>query len=202
MTLLRACLAALIGLMLGANVQAQNAGSGTVLDTLFIKLQSATDPSAIKSLEAAIWEQWVMVPDMSQRALMMRGIAEMQQQELKASIETFTRLIDMAPDLSEAWNKRATAHWLMGNFPASLADICETVKREPRHFGAYSGLGMIRAEMGENGRAVAAFELARKWNPHIPGIEGEIERLKALGGAEGGDADPLGCGQRIAGRDS
>jgi len=195
MTLLRACLAALLGLMLGANVQAQNAGSGTVLDTLFIKLQSATDPSAIRSLEAAIWEQWVMVPDMSQRALMMRGIAEMQQQELKASIETFTRLIDLAPDLSEAWNKRATAHWLMGNFPASLADICETVKREPRHFGAYSGLGMIRAEMGETGRAVAAFELARRWNPHIPGIEGEIERLKALGGDKGEGADPLGCGR-------
>jgi tetratricopeptide (TPR) repeat protein len=195
MNAVRACLAALLGLMLAANALAQNAGSGTVLDTLFIKLQSATDPSAIKSLEAAIWEQWVMVPDMSQRAQMMRGIAEMQQQELKASIETFTRLIDLAPDLSEAWNKRATAHWLMGNFPASLADICETVKREPRHFGAYSGLGMIRAEMGENGRAVAAFELARRWNPHIPGIEGEIERLKALGGTEGGDGDPLGCGR-------
>ncbi len=195
MNAVRACLAALLGLMLAANALAQNAGSGTVLDTLFIKLQSATDPSAIKSLEAAIWEQWVMVPDMSQRALMMRGIAEMQQQELKASIETFTRLIDLAPDLSEAWNKRATAHWLMGNFPASLADICETVKREPRHFGAYSGLGMIRAEMGENGRAVAAFELARKWNPRIPGIEGEIERLKALGGDKGEGADPLGCGR-------
>lgn len=195
MTLLRACLVVLLGLMLGANVQAQSAGSGTMLDTLFIKLQSATDPSAIKSLEAAIWEQWVMVPDMSQRALMVRGIAEMQQQELKASIETFTRLIDIAPDLSEAWNKRATAHWLMGNFPASLADICETVKREPRHFGAYSGLGMIRAEMGENARAVAAFEMARRWNPHIAGIDGEIERLKALGGDEGSDADPLGCGR-------
>ncbi|TAJ90624.1 MAG: tetratricopeptide repeat protein [Reyranella sp.] len=195
MNALRACLVALIGLMLGANVQAQDAGSGTMLDTLFIKLQSATDPSAIKSLEAAIWEQWVMVPDMSHRALMMRGIAEMQQQELKASIETFTRLIDLAPGLSEAWNKRATAHWLMGNFPASLADICETVKREPRHFGAYSGLGMIRAEMGENARAVAAFELARKWNPHIAGIDSEIERLKALGGDNGADEDPLGCGR-------
>ncbi len=166
-----------------------------MLDTLFIKLKSATDPSAIKSLEAAIWEQWVMVPDMGQRALMMRGIAEMHQQELKASIETFTRLIDIAPNLSEAWNKRATAHWLMGSFPASLADICETVKREPRHFGAYSGLGMIRAELGEYARAVAAFELARKWNPHIAGIGGEIERLKALSRDNGADADPLGCGR-------
>lgn len=195
MTLLRSCLAALVGLMLGANVMAQSAGSGTVLDTLFSKLRSATDPTAIQSLEAAIWERWVMVPDMGQRATMMRGIAEMQQQELKAAIETFTRLIDVAPDLSEAWNKRATVHWLMGNFTASLADICETVKREPRHFGAYSGLGMIRAEMGENDRAIAAFELARKWNPHIVGIDGEIERLKALGGDAGAGTDPLGCGR-------
>lgn len=199
MTVLRSCLAALLGLMLGANVMAQNAWSGTVLDTLFAKLQTATDPIAIQTLEAAIWEQWTMVPDPKQREMMLRGMAEMQQQQFTASVETYTGLIEVAPELSEAWNKRATVHWLMGNFPASLSDICETVKREPRHFGAYSGLGMIRAEMGENARAVAAFELARKWNPHIVGIDSEIERLKAMGGDV--PADPLGCGQRIAGRD-
>ena len=198
MTVVRTCLAALLGLMLGANVMAQNAGSGTVLDTLFDKLATATDPAAIQALEAAIWEQWTMVPDPKQREMMLRGIAEMQHRELKTSVETFTALIAAAPDLSEAWNKRATAQWLLGNFPASLSDICETIKREPRHFGAYSGLGMIRAEMGENARAVAAFELARKYNPHIVGIAEEIERLKALGGDV--PADPLGCGQRIAGR--
>ena len=193
MALLRTCLAALLGLMLGANVLAQNGGSSTMLDTLFSKLQTATDPVAIQSLEAAIWEQWIVVPDGPQRELMMRGIAEMQQRQLKQSVETFSKLIEIAPDLSEAWNKRATAHWLLGNFPASLSDICETVKREPRHFGAYSGLGMIRAEMGEYPRAVAAFELARKYNPHIIGIQGEIDRLKAMGGDT--SADPLGCGR-------
>jgi len=198
MTLLRACLAALLGVMLGVNALAQNGGSSTMLDTLFAKLQTATDPTAIQSLEAAIWEQWTMVPDAGQRELMLRGIAEMQQRQLKASVETFTRLIEIAPDLSEAWNKRATAYWLLGNFPASLSDICETVKREPRHFGAYSGLGMIRAEMGEYPRAVAAFELARKYNPHIIGIDEEIDRLKAMGGD--GPSDPLDCGQRTAGR--
>ena len=139
-----------------------------------------------------------MVPDGEPRALMMRGIAEMQQRQLKESVDTFSKLIEIAPDLSEAWNKRATAYWLLGNFPASLNDICETVKREPRHFGAYSGLGMIRAEMGEYPRAVAAFELARKHNPHIIGIDDEIDRLKAMGGDK--PADPLGCSQRTAGR--
>jgi tetratricopeptide (TPR) repeat protein len=198
MTFLRTCLAALLGLMLGANVLAQNGGSNTMLDTLFAKLQTATDPVAIQSLEAAIWEQWIVVPDGPQRELMMRGIAEMQQRQLKQSVETFSKLIEIAPDLSEAWNKRATAHWLLGNFPASLNDICETVKLEPRHFGAYSGLGMIRAEMGEYPRAVAAFELAKKYNPHIVGIDDEIARLKAMGGDA--PSDPLGCSQRTAGR--
>lgn len=198
MTFLRTCLAALLGVMLGTNALAQNGGSSPMLDTLFDKLQTATDPAAIQSLESAIWEQWIMVPDAGQRELMLRGIVEMQQRELRQSVVTFTRLIEIAPDLSEAWNKRATAHWLLGNFPASLSDICETVKREPRHFGAYSGLGMIRAEMGEYPRAVAAFELARKYNPHIGGIDDEIERLKAMGGDT--PADPLGCTQRTAGR--
>jgi Flp pilus assembly protein TadD len=198
MALLRTCLAALLGVMLGANILAQNGGSSTMLDTLFSKLQTATDPVAIQSLEAAIWEQWIVVPDGPQRELMMRGIAEMQQRQLKQSVETFSKLIEIAPDLSEAWNKRATAHWLLGDFPASLNDICETVKLEPRHFGAYSGLGMIRAEMGEYPRAVAAFELAKKHNPHIVGIDNEIARLKAMGGDV--PADPLGCTQRTAGR--
>jgi tetratricopeptide (TPR) repeat protein len=198
MILLRACLVAVAGLILSASVHAQNNGSSTMLDTLFAKLQTATDPSAIQSLEAAIWEQWTMVPGDAERQLMMRGIAEMEQQELRSALVTFTRLIDQAPQLSEAWNKRATVQWLLGNFTASIADICETIKREPRHFGAYSGLGMIRAQMNEPGRAVAAFQLAKKYNPHIVGLDDEIARLKAMGG-EPSD-DPLGCGQRTAGR--
>ena len=188
----------LLGVMLGANASAQNGGSNNMLDTLFAKLQTATDPMAIQSLEAAIWEQWTMVPETEQRLLMMRGMSEMQQHELKTSVETFSRLIEIAPELSEAWNKRATAYWLLGDFTASLSDICETIKREPRHFGAYSGLGMIRAQMNEPARAAAAFQLAKKYNPHIIGLDAEIARLKALGG----DApdDPLGCGQHTASR--
>jgi tetratricopeptide (TPR) repeat protein len=189
---------ALLGVMLAWGALAQEGRSNTMLDTLFAKLQTATDPVAVQSLEAAIWEQWVVVPDAAQRDLMMRGIAEMQQHQLRESVQTFSKLIEIAPELSEAWNKRATAYWLLGDFESSLADICETVKREPRHFGAYSGLGMIRAEMGEYARAVAAFELARKYNPHIAGIDDEITRLKAMGGDE--PADPLGCAARTAGR--
>ena len=169
-----------------------------MLDTLFAKLQAATDPFAIQSLEAAIWEQWTMVPEGEQRKLMFQGIAEMESQELQAAAGTFTKLIELAPELSEAWNKRATVRWLLGDLPGSLADICETIKREPRHFGAYSGLGMIRAQMNEPARAAAAFQLAKKYNPHIAGLDAEIARLKTLGGDT--SDDPLGCGQHTANR--
>lgn len=198
----RPWLAVLLALLVGAigttGVRAQDGGSAAMLDTLFAKLQVATDPAAIQALEAAIWEQWTLAPEGPRRQMMGRGIAEMQQRQFREAVETFTRLIALAPELSEAWNKRATVYWLMGDFRASLSDICETLKREPRHFGAYSGLGMIRAEQGEYPRAVAAFERARRYNPHIPGIDDEIDRLKALGGDK--PADPLGCDQRTAGR--
>jgi tetratricopeptide (TPR) repeat protein len=208
MKLLRTCLAGMVGLILieGAGAQETNAqqtnaqekGNGAMLDTLFDKLQTVTDPFAIQSVEAAIWEQWTMLPDPAQRQLMARGIAEMEQQELQSAVASFTKLIELAPDVSEGWNKRATVQWLLGNMTASIADICETIKREPRHFGAYSGLGMIRAQMNEPGRAAAAYLLAKKYNPHIVGLDAEIERLKALGG-EVSD-DPLGCSQHTASR--
>jgi tetratricopeptide (TPR) repeat protein len=200
--LVATCLAALAGAILTAALAgaalAQTPGSPTVLDTLFRKLQEATDPVAAQTLEQAIWEQWTLLPEPAQRGLMFKGIGEMQNRDLAGAVVTFTKLIEIAPDLPEGWNKRATAHWLRGDYPASIKDICETLKREPRHFGALSGLGMIRAEMGENGRAVAAFEMAKKANPHIGGIDAEIARLRALGG-EPSD-DPLGCGQQTAGR--
>ena len=177
MSILRACLAALLGVMLGANVLAQNGGSSTMLDTLFAKLQTATDPMAVQSLEAAIWEQWIMVPEGQQRELMMRGIAEMQQRQLKGSLETFTKLIEIAPDLSEAWNKRATAHWLLGNFTASLSDICETVKREPRHFGALSGMGFILEREGLDKRALEIFRHVLTIYPGLPDIKKIVDKL-------------------------
>ena len=197
-SLVATCLAGVAGAILTVAALAQSPGSPTVLDTLFRKLQEATDPVTAQTLEHAIWEQWTLLPEPTQRELMFKGIGEMQSRDLAGAVATFTRLIEIAPELPEGWNKRATAHWLRGDYPASIRDICETLKREPRHFGALSGLGMIRAEMGENGRAIAAFEMAKKANPHIGGIDAEIARLRALGG-EPSD-DPLGCGQQTAGR--
>jgi Flp pilus assembly protein TadD len=195
---LAACLAAFTGAMLVMGAWAQSPGSQAVLDTLFRKLQEATDPVVAQTIEQAIWETWTLLPDPVHRELMFKGIGQMQSRDLVGATATFSKLIEIAPELPEGWNKRATVHWLRGDFSSSIKDICETLKREPRHFGALSGLGMIRAEMGENGRAIAAFQMAKKANPHIGGIDQEIVRLRALGGDP--PSDPLDCGDRTAGR--
>jgi Flp pilus assembly protein TadD len=191
------CASLVVALMVAVGAMAQSGSQQ--LDTLFRKLHEATDPVAAQTIEQAIWETWTLLPDPAQRELMFKGIGQMQGRDLVGATATFSKLIELAPELPEGWNKRATVYWLRGDFAASIKDICETLKREPRHFGALSGLGMIRAEMGENGRAIAAFQMAKKANPHIGGIDQEVARLRAMGGGDMPE-DPLGCGDRTAGR--
>ena len=183
----RACTAALLGLMLlAAGAIAQSPGvqggeSGSMLDTLFAKLQTATDPVAVQELEQAIWEQWTMLPDEAQRKLMFRGIAEMQQQELESAVATFTRLIELAPKVSEGWNKRATLYYTLGEYKKSLADCDEVIKRNPLHFGALSGYGLIYVQLNQPARAIEYFKRALKINPNLRGVEESINVLEQQG---------------------
>ena len=72
----------LVTIWAAAAVQLVYDNATVTLDALFAKLQTATDPMAIQTLEEGIWEQWTMAPEPEQRQLMMKGIAEMQHQEL------------------------------------------------------------------------------------------------------------------------
>ena len=177
--------------------QAPRANRPRNLDFLFGALQAAPDDETAKAIEQRIWALWVVSRSDTANLLMLRVRAAVEGKDSDLAIKLLDGIVKIKPDYIEAWNRRATLYYLKKDYGRALADIREVLKREPRHFGAYSGLGMIRAEMGENARAVAAFELARKWNPHIAGIDSEIERLKALGGDSGtdGPADPLGCGR-------
>jgi len=68
--------------------------------------------------------------------------------ELDSALGGYALIIDAAPDFAEGWHKRATVHFLLGNDPASIKDIKETVVLEPRHFGALAGLELIYLHLG------------------------------------------------------
>lgn len=86
-------------------------------------------------------------------------------------------LVRLAPDFAEGWNKRATVYFLRGDYGPSLEDIAETLRREPRHFGALSGLGIILDRIGDKKGALEAYRRATAIHPHLPGAQEGIKKL-------------------------
>jgi len=108
----------------------------------------------------------------------------MSQARFRVALERFDRMVAQAPDFAEGWNKRATLHYLMGNYSASVRDIQRTLDLEPRHFGALSGLGLIYDALEQPAAALRSFEAAVAINPHLGSINARIEQLRReLGGS-------------------
>jgi tetratricopeptide (TPR) repeat protein len=139
-----------------------------------------SDPMVRALTETAMWEVWSRSGDKEIDALFARGVEQLQSRELNDAVQTFSRIIARRPDFAEAWNKRATAYFVLGEYQKSLADCDEVLARNPYHWGALSGYGMIYAELDQPGRAVEYFEKALAVNPNLTSVQQAIETLKAL----------------------
>ena len=148
------------------------------LDDLFIALQAGPSETQAASLELEIWTRWGDHPyDPLANRQMKKGIKLMNSGHLGAAEVVFSRIINSHPDFAEAWNKRATVRFFRGNDTGSASDILQVIKLEPRHFGALSGLGMIRVRAGDLEGALKAYKAAQLMNPYLPQIEAIIDQL-------------------------
>ena len=95
-------------------------------------------------------------------------------------METFTKAIQRKPDFAEAWNKRATVYFLMGEHEKSLKDCDEVMKRNPAHFGALAGYGQIYLQLDQPERALTYFRRALRVNPNMRGVQQVIPQLEQL----------------------
>ncbi|NIO39910.1 MAG: tetratricopeptide repeat protein [Burkholderiales bacterium] len=102
----------------------------------------------------------------------------MRRGQLASAIGSFSALIGLAPDFTEAWNKRATVYFLIGEDDRSIADCEEVLQREPNHFGALSGYGQLMLRKRDYERALGYFERALTVNPNLQGVSENIEALK------------------------
>lgn len=148
------------------------------LDALFQQLGAAPAGSDASGLENRIWRIWIETGNAADERLMRQGIGAMAGGHLDLARGIFDRLVDQAPDFAEAWNKRATIHYLMGDYAASVADIQKVLDLEPRHFGALSGLGLIYDALGEAEAALRSFEAALAINPHLEGTRERVDELR------------------------
>jgi len=173
---MRALLAALMVLVTAAPCRADQ--NDPELEPLFDRLQHTANPSEAEAIQLQIWTRWIDTDKTERIQLMTAGIVSMSRHRIHDALEAFTSLIEIAPDYAEAWNKRATVRYMMGDFAGSLADIERTLKLEPRHFGALAGLGLILTEMDQLEGAIRAYERALKVNPFSAGAREQIELLR------------------------
>jgi tetratricopeptide (TPR) repeat protein len=147
------------------------------LDFLFGALKAAPDEVSAKHVEARIWAIWIQTPSDTASLLMTRAKTAVDAKKIDVAIKLLDSVIKLRPDYIEAWNRRATLYYLQNDYGRSLADIQQVLIREPRHFGALAGLGMIMQEVGDEKRALDAYRKALAVNPHLEKIP---EQVKAL----------------------
>ena len=148
------------------------------LDTLFAALQTSLSNANAASLEREIWAIWTRYPDdQAINRQMDRAIKMMNAGRLDDAEAMFSAIISRKPAFAEAWNKRATVRFFRGDDAGSANDILQVIKLEPRHFGALSGLGMIKVREGDLQAALQAYRAAQRINPFLPNIEVIIDKL-------------------------
>src|SRR5471032_535304 len=147
------------------------------LDFLFGALKAAPDEVSAKHVEARIWALWMQTPSDTAALLMMRAKAAMDAQQIDVALKLLDATVKLRPDYVEAWNRRATLYYLQNDYAHSLQDIEQVLVREPRHFGALAGLGMIMQDLGDEKRALDAFRKALAVNPHLEKVPELVRTL-------------------------
>jgi tetratricopeptide (TPR) repeat protein len=147
------------------------------LDFLFGALKAAPDEASARHVEARIWAVWMQTPSDTAALLMTRAKAAMDAKNIDVALKLLDSVVKLRPDYVEAWNRRATLYYLKSDYRHSLEDIQQVLIREPRHFGALAGLGMIMQDIGDDKRALEAFRKALAVNPHLEKVPELVKSL-------------------------
>ena len=129
---------------------AQRGDSPRNLDFLFGALKVAPDEATAKAIEDRIWAQWATSRSDTATILMSRVQAAIEAKDLDLAIKLLDAVVKIKPKYVESWNRRATIYYMKKDYGHALADIREVLRREPRHFGALSGLGLIMQDIGDD----------------------------------------------------
>jgi len=147
------------------------------LEFLFGALKAAPDETSAKHVEARIWAIWLQTPSDTVALLMARAKVAMDAQNSDVALKLLDSVVQLRPDYVEGWNRRATLYYQRNDYTRSLEDIEQVLAREPRHFGALAGLGMIMQDLGDDKRALDAFRRALAVNPYLEKVPELVKTL-------------------------
>ena len=148
------------------------------LDTLFEALRTA--PNRQSSVETAnrIARLWLQSGSDTVDLLMSWATSAMDEEDYPLALDFLDRIVGLAPDYAEGWNRRATVYFMNDDYAHALADLERVLALEPRHFGALAGLGTILRDLGETDQAIAAYRQALAIDPYMEHVGEAIEELE------------------------
>jgi tetratricopeptide (TPR) repeat protein len=148
------------------------------LDTLFNALKIAPDEASAKAIEDRIWAIWISSGSDTCNLLMSRVKDATDDRDYDLAVKLLDAIVTIKPDYVEAWNRRATLFYLKHDYGHALADIREVLAREPRHFGALAGLGLILQDIGDDRHALQAYQAALAIDPHLRNLPDVVKTLR------------------------
>ena len=170
---------AIIILLLSTTVLSANERE-TQLDKLFNELKKNISSSSPRIAEQ-IWTLWSTHPtDEKLTSILDEGSRLVQDQKLVKAIDIFTDAIEMDPTWAEAWNKRATVYYMVGEFQKSQDDIDKVLELENRHFGALAGQGMVNIQLKNYDKAKLSYQKAQEIYPAMKSSKVMIEQIEEL----------------------
>ena len=150
------------------------------LNRLFNELK-INNAALVNGTEQKIWKIWSTHPTDEKLTLKLsEGTNLMQSNTLSKAIEMFSDLIELDPNWAEAWNKRATALYLIGDYEGSQNDIDKVLELEERHFGALAGQGLVNIKLENYEKAIQSYERAQEIYPAMQSPKVMIEQIKEL----------------------
>jgi tetratricopeptide (TPR) repeat protein len=147
------------------------------IDFLFGALKAAPDDASAKAVEDRIWAMWTAAGNDTTSLLMSRAKKAIDDSNYDLALKLIDAVIEIKPDYTEAWNRRATVYFLKKDYGNSLADLSKVLTREPRHFGALSGLALIMQDIGDEKRALDAYRKALEVYPRLKGVSEKVKTL-------------------------
>jgi tetratricopeptide (TPR) repeat protein len=150
------------------------------LTELFQALAAASSAAEATPVEREIWRVWFEAGDPETDRLMREGGDALDRGDGRAALAAFDAVVTARPNFAEGWNRRATVYFLMRRFPESVSDIARTLTLEPRHFGALSGLAMIREAQNDPFAALEALERVTRVYPSMRHLQQRIDVLSSM----------------------
>jgi tetratricopeptide (TPR) repeat protein len=127
-----------------------------------------------------IRQLWTRQGTISQRQTIQNIYRFNSQNRLDEAVDTATSLINVSPDIGEAWHQRAVAYCAEGEFEAAIEDCKETLNCNRFHFPAAMGLGHCCLQLDDVYSALDGFRLALKINPDLDGVRNHIKHLERM----------------------